>query len=458
MASRTSTGLATGITIAVLAVPTITLFVLSLVFYGQKQDVTRRLDEVESSLEDYVKTTERNSDRVLNLIDSARGERQSLVSYLIQNNRSLAGLAVGNENLLAVPARERAQERTSLGGSSLLGRIELLESQISQLERERDDFKAQAAAAAQDLQSEIDRLAAYEQEIESSISAANQRVQGYSQDVDDFRTGVDRLETRLTQDRETERLEFSQQIRDLQARIAELTQENLVLADINRTLRGESQGASISPRDEFALVDGEVVSIDPITGDAIISLGRGDKVSIGLTFSVYGDVSGLRVDPATGEYREGKAVLEVTRINDRNARARVIRESRLNPVVAGDIIANPLYDPSKVYTFVVYGEFDTNRDGNPTDRERARVEALINQWGGRVVDAIQGDVDFVVLGERPQLPPQPAAGAPREILELYLRNERSVRRYDELFSRAADTSIPVLSFNRFMTLIGEVPN
>ena len=52
----------------------------------------------------------------------------------------------------------------------------------------------------------------------------------------------------------------------------------------------------------------------------------------------------------------------------------------------------------------------------------------------------------------------PISEVPREVLNQWIRLENRVRQYDELFAEAADTSIPVLSFNRLMTLIGEVPN
>jgi len=458
MDARQSGNMIWNITAVISAFLAAVLFVLTLVFFSQKQQLQVELTELEAETDQFIRPNERETARVSNLLDLAQEDNQSLVDYLIESKRSLANLAVGNEELSFEEARTRAREQAGLEGGSLLGRVEILSSRLDRVAQERDEALADARAAQEDLQAEIERLSRYEETIQGAVAQAESRVEGYQQDVQQYRRGIDDLETRLQRDLDAERAELQGRISDLESRVAELTDENLVLQETVSDLRGEGDGATISPRDEFALVDGEVISVDPLDGSAIISLGMGDKVSIGLTFSVYSDATALRPDPETGAYSEGKAVLEIIRINENSSRARVIEERRGNPVVAGDVIANPLYDPDKSYTFVVDGEFDTDGDGRSTRQERARLEALIAEWGGQVVDEIRGDVDFVVLGERPTLPPQPAAEVPREVLNQWIRLENRVRQYDELFAEAADTSIPVLSFNRLMTLIGEVPN
>ena len=83
--------------------------------------------------------------------------------------------------------------------------------------------------------------------------------------------------------------------------------------------------------------------------------------------------------------------------------------------------------------------------------------ALIERWGGEVIDDITGDLDFLVLGERPDAPLQPAPNAPRVVYDEYLRLKNRVDRYEELFEAASASSIPVLNQNRLRTLIGELP-
>jgi hypothetical protein len=178
---------------------------------------------------------------------------------------------------------------------------------------------------------------------------------------------------------------------------------------------------------------------------------------LGMTFSVYSDKSQIRPD-ADGNYPRGKATLEVINVGESSSTCRITSEARGNPVVKGDVIANPIYDPNKTYKFVVFGNFDANRDGAATALERQDINAMIESWGGKVADDLTGDVDFLVLGERPILPPRPSAESPFEIVQEFIRRQRDVERYDQLSARATATSIPILTENRLYTLVGKTPS
>src|SRR5207237_669052 len=56
------------------------------------------------------------------------------------------------------------------------------------------------------------------------------------------------------------------------------------------------------------------------------------------------------------------------------------------------------------YNFVVYGDFDMDRNGVATPGEADIVKRLITQWGGKLMDLVNVDTDFVVLGKEPVLP------------------------------------------------------
>ena len=44
--------------------------------------------------------------------------------------------------------------------------------------------------------------------------------------------------------------------------------------------------------------------------------------------------------------------------------------------------------------------------------------AWIKDWGGSVTDELVGDVDFIVLGARPPIPPEPSASQPIEVVAV----------------------------------------
>ncbi|MBL8223568.1 MAG: hypothetical protein JNL62_30330, partial [Bryobacterales bacterium] len=62
----------------------------------------------------------------------------------------------------------------------------------------------------------------------------------------------------------------------------------------------------------------------------------------------------------------------------------------------------------------------------PTALERQDAETMITAWGGLIVPDLSGDVDFLVLGERPVLPPRPGADAPLEVVQEFIRRQREV--------------------------------
>src|SRR5262249_62066820 len=92
-----------------------------------------------------------------------------------------------------------------------------------------------------------------------------------------------------------------------------------------------------------------------------------------------------------------------------------------NPIVKGDVVRNAVFHPKKTYKFLIFGNFDANNDGVATPQEASTIEALVREWGGVVVSELSGDVDFLVLGERPSLLPPPPPTAPPAVVQEYGR-------------------------------------
>jgi hypothetical protein len=82
---------------------------------------------------------------------------------------------------------------------------------------------------------------------------------------------------------------------------------------------------------------------------------------------------------------------------------------------------------------------------------------MIKAWGGTLSDDLSGDVDFLVMGSKPILPPRPDGSAPLEVALEFQRRFREVERYDALARQAVATGVPVLNENRLYTLIGKTP-
>jgi hypothetical protein len=125
-------------------------------------------------------------------------------------------------------------------------------------------------------------------------------------------------------------------------------------------------------------------------------------------------------------------------------------------VVRTDVIANAVYDPNYVFKFMVHGKFDVDGDGKPSEAEAEYLRSLIVNWGGAVVqgETLPGDLDFLVLGMEPPLPPDLRPNATEFQIDDWVRKRRAYERYHELFHQASEAQIPVLNANRFFILIG----
>jgi hypothetical protein len=339
--------------------------------------------------------------------------------------------------------------------SNLVAMLRDRESALANEKKAREDADAARAQALQDRQNEVARVKSIEDNHKATVAALNTQLDGYKQEVDQYRAEVEKAKQAMDARVEKIQAEGADKIAALNSQMGDLQKEVILGRDTISRLQGELKGRAYKPTDEFALVDGQVIGIAPADNEVYLSIGARQKVRVGLSFEVYSEAGAIRPDAATGNYPAGKASIEVVKVDENSSTARIIREKRGNPVVRGDVIANAVYDPNKVYTFLVFGNFDANQDGIATAQEANDIKAMIQGWGGKVTDTLTGNVDFLVLGEKPVLQPQPSAGAPNPVIDEYIRVRKITQEYDDLFKKATETSIPVLNENRLYTLIGK---
>src|SRR5262249_34203630 len=152
---------------------------------------------------------------------------------------------------------------------------------------------------------------------------------------------------------------------------------NLQLKDRLSKLQAAKSDTIMKPAAEFSLVDGDIIGLTQGANQVTISRGRKDKIILGMSFAVYSDASAIKPDAKTGEYPRPKATTEVISIGDASSTCRITSETKGNPVVKGDVVANAIYDPNKVYTFLVYGNFDPSGAGVPGPAGAADIRAMI---------------------------------------------------------------------------------
>ncbi|MCC5823945.1 MAG: hypothetical protein LAT64_11155 [Phycisphaerales bacterium] len=458
MAARTGASVGVAVTITILGLLSVALFVTTMVFYGNAQRARQDLNQARDDYARFVSDAQREHASVRAVVTAAERQNRSVVEHLMLTRAELLNLLTGDQQAPIDAVRQRVATIDGADTMPLFDLIGQRVGRIAQLEERVRVAEADRRAAQAEAEAEARRIA----QIEAAFNTRGSQLQGNVSDIMSqlnlTRDRFGEIENRYARDVEQLESRFSGQVSDLQTRVDQLTQENMVLQDQLIRARAAGAGDRVMPRDEAALVDGRIDAVDRAANEVVLSIGRRDKVVLGMTFAVYSSPTDIRIDEVTGEYAPGKAAVEVVRIEEGFSRARVISASEGNPIIRGDVIANAVYDPNKTYKFVVDGLFDINGDGRATRFERDELAALIERWGGTVVDEVTGDLDFIVLGARPVLPPEPGPGAPIAVINEYNRLQREIQRYNDLLAAAEATSIPLLNANRLQTLIGTFPN
>lgn len=457
MASRSSVGVGMGVTVFILSVLTIGLLVLWAIYFTKYKDSQTALQTERAGTKDYIGEGEKNQDSVRRILAEAKRKNKTVVAFLAENQDNILRRVTGaGTDSIEKFEQELAKVKGAGGGKSLVNVIADRDAEIAQLtDQVRQAQDAQQTALA-NMQAESERVKQIEKARDEAVKTLTDQVNEYKSEVTDYRAGIDTYKAQLDQQLATAISEAGSAQKRLADQLQKLTEENLILKNQLLALREANKSQSFRAGDEAALVDATVVGVNGAEKIAFISIGENKKAAIGMSFAVYSDASAIRPD-ANGNYPRGKATLEIINVGPTSSTCRILSETRGNPVIAGDVVANAIYDPNKVYKFVTYGLFDINRDGIPTALERQDLEALITAWGGKVVDGLTGDVDFLILGESPVLPPQPPNDASQAAFEEFLRQKRLVTTYNDLYQQAKDASIPILNENRLYTLIGKTP-
>jgi len=457
MAGRTSTNFGMGAAITILSLLALGFFVAFAVFFGKASNLRREIDQARQDQNDVVKADERNRDDIRTMIEAAKTNRQSLVTYLVDSQAATMEKVAGERRLTLANLNDRLKTVAGADSAPVLTVLSNRESEIANLKGQLDQADKARLTALADLTNEVARVTGIESRHQDTINALNTEVAQLRAEVEQYRQGTNDYKSQLDAQRDRLVNEFGEKEASLTGQLTKLTEEKLIIESQLQACRGQKNLATLKGDDESALVDATVIGTNNTDRQAFISIGRKQKVVLGMTFAVYSDKGALRPDP-DGNYPRGKATLEVTSVGENSSTARITSEVKGNPVVKGDVIANAIFDPNKAYKFVVFGNFDTNRDGVGTSLERQDIQAMIVAWGGSTVEEVVGDVDFVVLGERPVVPPRPAPNAPLEVVQEFIRRQREVERYDALHRQATSTAVPVVNENRLYTLIGKTPS
>ncbi|MEX0742676.1 MAG: hypothetical protein WD079_07740, partial [Phycisphaeraceae bacterium] len=434
---------------------------LAVVFYMQAEEQRVQADQASSSLNEVASSQDRGSD----LYATMQSRSTPTVFAALRNElEGLRSLIVGEADASREAIASRLANVGAGEGDVLVHVLTDMTNELQRLEGQLESAVVSARAAEQQLDDLQEQAGTTQEAHEAQVAELTAAVDSLNNDYEAFREQVASQRGELSRRLEQARDEAEQEIRQRDNQISQM-EGQLVQRDSRiRQLIQELGGETPEVPDVTRESDGRIVSVSTERNVAYIDLGRRHRMVLGMRFEVFDRVRGVEVGE-DGELR-GKATIEIVDISDTSAAGRIVRASSAQPVLPGDPIANLVYDRERQFKFFVFGDFDLDNDENYSVADRETVLTLVREWGGTVVDPEQRrdqlsarfdseladnqpvppDVDFVVVGREPRMPPELAPGERDPVrIQQAVRAEENWQQYQTIVAAARELGIPILN-------------
>lgn len=244
-------------------------------------------------------------------------------------------------------------------------------AEISQLKGDIDQLRTEITAKEAEIrtlgQSTSTQISALESQLADAEQAASDRQTDLEGQVASARDSLRETDSQLRTARNTieeDQRSFSQEGERYKTRLRE-------------------QGRKLDFMKAPTAADGEVLAVSKDLGLGWIDVGSNNRLARGTRFRV--------VDGRTGSTRI-KAWCEVTKVNPDTAEVMFTNQTDIyNPVVTGDIIYNPIYDPRGGRDAILVGRFS----GTYNEKE---LSLLLDEMGINVQEKLDERTDYLILG------------------------------------------------------------
>jgi hypothetical protein len=374
---------------------------------------------------------------------------QTIVGYLSKENSQLKRMISSDADLssevLDKMRTERNIERT------LFDELTHLNNELSAAGARAGQAEAAKAAAETAAATAIAAKTTLDTQYNKTVADLLGQIKKVQGDFDQYRKDIRGSDEKLSSDLAELRRDKDQEIASLQQGSRQKDSEIARLRTEIRRLTEPITG--VAGVENLVPSDGQITAVTGDDKQVYIDLGAQEHLLLGTTFEVFASEELVKTD----EYdnARGKGTIEVIYIDEVTALCRVVRKSYRTTLRPGDKIINVVFDPKKTYRFHIYGDFDTNYDGEATELERKLVDSKIRSWGGVITDDLSYNVDYLVLGIEPPLPDALSANEIDPVLiARNVEQKRAYEQYHKLIGQARTLAVPVLNQNRFLALTG----
>lgn len=374
------------------------------------------------------------------------------------SGNAFANATTAAQNAIATARAKLKLDQKALSSDNMTEAVSTLANTLAARQTEVATLNQNLKDAQDQLQKTVEDTQAQIAQMTTTLESVRAEQQNTLASVTELTNSKDQQFSAAAEDALKQVETAKQQVQQIQVQNAEMAQQNRKLElELDRT-RQKLNDIRIDPTKAVTRQpDGKIVRL-PARDVVFIDLGAGDQVTPGLTFEVFDKNDGIPApgDPTTDENLPvGKASIEIVRVGNTTSEGRVTRLSRGATLSEGDLLVNLVYDKNTRYNFLVYGNFDLDRNGVATTQDAEVIKRLITQWGGNVVNELNVDTDFVVLGKEPVIPT--VSAQEREDPLIKARYDAAVAEadaYAEISAKARAYRIPILNQNRFLYLVG----
>jgi len=377
--------------------------------------------------------------------NAAESELAAVISSADSNNPALATLTA---------------EGTGTTVGKLLTNIDTLRSEISVLQRDVGSLTNQLASAEAQLATQQAATQTAQNDLRQAVDAKEAQARDLTAQVTSLNSTIDNISaenTRLKSLIDSSLIEVNQtytgqidewKTRTNQAQATANTNERTVieLREIIEELRGKRpENVAVT------LADATIVAQISDQNKVYLDIGRDANLTLGMAFKVF-DADDLVAinDPES----EGKAIVEVININSNSATARIVDRKSRAVISDGDVLVNVVFDPNRVFTFHVFGQFDLDYDGDVDENGADQIRSMVTRFNGQLAESLGFSSDYLVLGVEPELPSRPEDELDLIKMKEYRTQLENYQAYQDLIAKANELGVPVLNQNRFLDLVG----
>jgi len=288
-----------------------------------------------------------------------------------------------------------------------------------------------------------DKIAADEAATKEAIAKYTATIATTSKDLEDerkkfeeFRQQIGGTKEELAKRFDQKRSEFDDLTKKSGEQITLLTGEVTRLTKLLQAINEEKTRSTASSE----VSDGKISWVNQRSRNVWLNLGSDDGLRRQTTFSVVG---GEESNPASAK---SKGKIEVINLlGPHMAEARIVEDDLSDPLMPGDKVFSPTWEPGRAEHFGLAGFMDIDGDG---ESDRQRIHDLI-RLGGGVVDAevtddgkVSGKLSintkYLIYGDEPH-------------------GEAAVTAYGEMKSEAQTLGVHLTKVNDFLDYMGYKP-